>query len=325
MAAPEPMPTMRQVNLDDAELVADLFSARTPDDPRDGAMLAFFWTSHSAGENWQRLIAVESGVAIAFIAAGHDAWQEGSHRFGNVRPALHPTRWSAEAYLTLAGTGESWLHGEGAQTTVARLREDRDLELAALDGVGYKEVRRTRVWRLDLARGRDRLLGAAERSRAEMQRQGVRLLTLDVDSDPDVLRKLYVVDLEATSDIPTTVPIPVPTFEEWRRHWFDDPGHRSDRIWIARDGGDVLGLSAIGYPVRRGIPWTSFTGTSRKARGRGIARALKYETVAQAIALGAERIETSNDAANAPILHLNKEMGYEPTTPVIELHRDLTG
>ena len=158
-----------------------------------------------------------------------------------------------------------------------------------------------------------------------MQRQGVRLLTLDKDPDPDVLRKLYVVDLEAASDIPTTVPIPVPTFEEWRRHWFDHPGHGSDRIWIARDGDDVVGLSAIGYPVRRGIPWTSFTGTSRKARGRGIARALKYETVAQAIALGAERIETSNDAANAPILHLNKEMGYEPATPVIELHRDLTG
>jgi GNAT superfamily N-acetyltransferase len=58
-------------------------------------------------------------------------------------------------------------------------------------------------------------------------------------------------------------------------------------------------------------------------RGRGIARALKYTTIAQAIELGATLIETQNDAENAPILHLNQEMGYEPVTPVIELHRAL--
>jgi hypothetical protein len=55
-----------------------------------------------------------------------------------------------------------------------------------------------------------------------------------------------------------------------------------------------------------------------------VARALKYETVAQAIALGAERIRTNNDGANAPILHLNDEMGYRLVDPVIELHRDLS-
>jgi hypothetical protein len=31
----------------------------------------------------------------------------------------------------------------------------------------------------------------------------------------------------------------------------------------------------------------------------------------------------SNDAANAPILHLNEEMAYEPAHPVLELHRKL--
>jgi len=55
----------------------------------------------------------------------------------------------------------------------------------------------------------------------------------------------------------------------------------------------------------------------------GIARALKYETVAQAIAVGATRVRTSNDSENAPILHLNAAMGYEPITPKIELHRRL--
>jgi GNAT superfamily N-acetyltransferase len=94
-------------------------------------------------------------------------------------------------------------------------------------------------------------------------------------------------------------------------------------LWIARDGDQVVGMSIIGYPPRRGVPWTSFTCTARSVRGRGIARALKYETVAQAIALGAKQVETANDAENAPILHLNEEMGYQPVTPLLELHREL--
>src|SRR5258708_2848805 len=32
---------------------------------------------------------------------------------------------------------------------------------------------------------------------------------------------------------------------------------------------------------------------------------------------------TANDGANAPILHINQEMGYRVVTPVIELHRNL--
>jgi len=50
---------------------------------------------------------------------------------------------------------------------------------------------------------------------------------------------------------------------------------------------------------------------------------LKYETMAQAIELGYKRVRTANDRANAPILHINEEMGYRVVTPVIELHRSL--
>ena len=31
----------------------------------------------------------------------------------------------------------------------------------------------------------------------------------------------------------------------------------------------------------------------------------------------------SNDGANAPMLHINREMGYRLIRPVIELHREL--
>lgn len=105
--------------------------------------------------------------------------------------------------------------------------------------------------------------------------------------------------------------------------WFEDPGITEDRFWIAREGDAVVGLSVIGFPPTRGLPWTWLTGTSRAVRGRGIARALKYETMAQAIELGYQRVRTNNDGANAPILHINQEMGYRLVAPLIELHREL--
>jgi hypothetical protein len=39
--------------------------------------------------------------------------------------------------------------------------------------------------------------------------------------------------------------------------------------------------------------------------------------------LGSKLVRTGNDGANAPILHLNKEMGYRLFREVIELHREL--
>ena len=58
---------------------------------------------------------------------------------------------------------------------------------------------------------------------------------------------------------------------------------------------------------------------ARAARGKGIARALKCETVMQAIALGVDKVRTDNDSTNAPILHLNEQMGDRRRPDMIQL------
>lgn len=314
---------LRPAVIEDAALVADLDTLAQPDDARDPVMMAFWWTHHSANERAHRLINTEGGVARMFVYAGHDGFADDPRRFGSLRVRIHPDHWSEAVYREGMSMAESWLRSEGAATAVAKVREDEGAELGVLEAIGYREDRRYRTSRLDLVAGRDRLLANAERTRAEMKSQGVELMTLDRDSDPDRYRKLYELDVETTDDIPKTVPWPVPTFEEWRQLWFEHPAHTPDRFWLARDGDAIVGLSVIGYPPKRGIPWTSFTCTARSARGRGIARALKYASVRQAIELGATVIETQNDAENAPILHLNQEMGYRQSKASIELHRKL--
>lgn len=320
---PSALLELRPAVLEDAPLAADLETAITPDDPRDPDMMTFWWGHPFGNERIVRWIAVDGGAARAFVAAGHNPWQAGEPRFGWVRVRIHPDEWAEDRYLDGLRRGEAWLREEAAEIGVQRVREDATAELETLQRHGYREERRNRVSRLDLVRHRDRLLASASAAHAEMDRQGVRMLPLTADTDPDKLQKLYALDLEATEDVPKSVPWPVPTFDEWSALFFEHPGHRADRIWIAREGDRIVGLSFMGYPPKRGTPWTSFTATARSVRGRGIARALKYQTVAQAIELGATRVETHNDAANAPILHLNMEMGYEPAPAIIELHSKL--
>ncbi len=314
---------LRPAILDDADIVADLDSTFDPDDPRDPETLRFWWMRSDAGQVTMRRIADREGRAVAFVGAGHDRWEENPKRFGWLQPRLLHEIWSELEFGRLVGVGESWLRSEQGVIAVTRVREDLRLELGALGRLGYAEVRRHNISELDLEAGREKLLETARHLRQLMRDQGVSLLTLARDTDPDSLRKLYEMTIAAEKDVPTTMPWRTETFDEWQSSWFSNPCVRKDRFWIAREGDEIVGLSAIDYPVKRGLPWTSFTATSRSVRGRGIARALKYESVAQAIELGHKRIRTMNDGENAPILHINGEMGYGLVMQTIELHRDL--
>ena len=52
-----------------------------------------------------------------------------------------------------------------------------------------------------------------------------------------------------------------------------------------------------------------------------MARALKVQSLLQAIELGAKRARTENDGDNTPILHLNEQLGYRPIPGLIQFHR----
>lgn len=314
---------LRPTTLDDAEIVADLESLRDPTEPRDPVLLRHWWKMGDELEKSMRRVAVHGGAAVAYVGASHELWKPDEKRFGTVRPVVRNDLWSDTRYSQLVKVGEDWLRSEGAATAVARVREDFKRDLGALDRLGYAEDRRMRISELDLVSQRDEILSTAERCRSQMRDQGVRLLPMSEDADPDKYRKLYEMMIESERDIPTTVPWRTLTFEEWRRFWFDNPAIREDRFWIAREGDAIVGTSVLDCPVVRGIPWTAYTGTSRSVRGRGIARALKYESMAQAIEVGYTRVRTNNDADNPPILKINKEMGYQLVAPVIELHRKL--
>jgi GNAT superfamily N-acetyltransferase len=312
------LPELRPVTPEDVSAIADLETSRTPDDPHDAAMVAYWWTHDPDARHALRLIG--DGV---YLSARHGDWQPGARRYGVIHVSIRPGAWTPDLHHGCLEIAESWLKAEMAEVGVVKTRADFESELRVAREHGYRDVRQERFWELDLVANRDALLADTEESRAQMRRQGVDLVTLDHDDSPETIAKVYELDIASTADIPTTVPITMPPLDEWYRNYFENPGVRKDRFWIARLGDDVVGMSLIEYPPGRGIAKTQYTGTSPRFRGRGIARALKFETIAQAIAVGATRVRTDNDSENAPILHINSQMGYQPMTPTIELHRPL--
>jgi RimJ/RimL family protein N-acetyltransferase len=314
---------LRPATLDDVGLVADLDSLRDPEDPTDPGRLLHWWRMSDELEKGMRRVAVRYGAAIARVSAVHELWEGDEKRYGTIRIALRDDVWSDQLYAQVLKVGEDWLRGETVVVAVVRVREDLAKERAVLESLGYREDRRSRVSELDLVTRRAEILAGRDESRRRMQDQGVRLLILSDDTDVEKLRKLYAMMIESEKDIPTTVPWRVLDFDEWMKFWLENPAVRQDRFWIAREGPTIVGCSVLDYPIVRGVPWTMYTGTSRAVRGRGIAAALKYESMGQAIEGGFERVRTNNDSDNPAILRINEQMGYRLVSPLIEMHREL--
>lgn len=314
---------LRPATLEDAPLVADLETARRPDEPADPVLTRYWWTFTDEHEKNMRELALRDGAAIAFVSAWHHPWEAQKTRFGTMRVILHSDVFDERRYQGLVQIAERWLRGEGAKTAIARTGEEFQHEIRALERIGYQEERRLRTSELDLVAQRNAITQGLELCRRRMRELGVELVTVRDDHDPGKFRKLYAMMVEAEQDIPTTAPWRVLSYEEWKPFWFDRPGISEDRFWIARRNGAIVGMSTLEFPVVRGVPYTALTATARAARGLGVARALKYESMNQAIELGFTRVRTSNDAHNAPILRLNEEMGYRLVQPVVELHKDI--
>jgi hypothetical protein len=302
--------SLRPATLDDAAFAADMETALFPDEPEDPAMMRHWWASDDPEWTTERFIVEERSRPIGFAHQSHAPWQKMPKGYGWVGGDILPELRTRERLTAIFDVVEKRSREHGTKIFSARAREDDQFRQRFLTDRHYQEERRTKGWELDLVKHRDHLLAMTESSRAKMRQGGIVILTLDRDRDSEKFRKIWRMNNEAFQDIPTTVPIVPDPFEIFMK-WFESPGLREDRIWIARSDGDVVGISMLAYPPTRGNVWTSFTGTARSVRGKGVARALKCETVAQAIALGVRRVRTENDGRNAPILHLNEEMGYE--------------
>jgi GNAT superfamily N-acetyltransferase len=148
-----------------------------------------------------------------------------------------------------------------------------------------------------------------------------RLADLDL-SDGTVIRALYRLDMDSHRDVPSPVEwVDIP-FEEWLEAIANGPGRSPDWSWVALDGVDPVGMARLRL-YDGNVAGNAYTAVQKDYRGRGIARALKYRTVAWCRDRGIGFIYTGNSVENHRMLAINRALGYEPLPRTIEVVREL--
>lgn len=311
----------REARLDDAAFAADVETLANPARPTDPVVTRYWWEQPDDTYVVRRWIVRRDGHDIGFAYFEHPAWARLQVPHGDVGGELLPDQRDRGTLEAVFAEMERRLVSDGAQRVAVRANEDDRVRIAAIAARGFREDRRSRRWLLDLIENRERIVKMTAETRARMRAERIQLLTLDQDGDPDKYRKVWRMNEAAVRDVPTTLPHPEESFDDTMR-WLRAPGMHEDRLWIAREGDEIVGVSVLDFPPVRGLVGTAWTATARRVRGRGIARALKCETLLQAIALGVDRVRTGNDGANDPILHINASMGYEPWVGHINFLKD---
>src|SRR6266513_1504839 len=120
----------RPATVEHAGLVADLESARDPNEPRDPVLLRHWWRMADELEKTKRYIDVRDGAAVAYVAVSHELWNAGEKRFGVVRTRGRRDKWSRNNNEEMISIGGDWIQNETADTAVARVREDFPDEIA---------------------------------------------------------------------------------------------------------------------------------------------------------------------------------------------------
>jgi GNAT superfamily N-acetyltransferase len=301
---------LRPANLEDAELASELITGSYPDLPEDPILKRYLWAHPRADWETARFIAELEGVPVAFVTWSHGAWEATPARNCYISVYLDQAKLGVELAMSLFERVALDAATDGALVFETQVVEDEIEMIEALQRLGYEHDRTERVWELDLEKHGRRLIAEANSAKAEAQAAGIEMVTLAEWDDPDSLRKIHALAELARRDVPSSYPIPSLTFENFIER-MKSPDRRTDRVWVARHAGNAVALSFLRFPPVRGQVWTGFTCTHPDYRGRGLARGVKLQTLAQAAELGIEEVLTDNDSENAPMLHINETLGYD--------------
>ena len=171
---------------------------------------------------------------------------------------------------------------------------------------GFTEVRAERESLLDPRR-------VAETPQPDVELRRV------ADVDP---RLVHAVDEAATRDVPATAQIDAIPYDEWVGHVLEHPLFTSEGSFVAMVEGVAAAVSLLLVEPESGRGVSMFTGTLREHRGRGLARAVKLASIRWAADHGVTLLTTTNDERNAPMLALNRRLGYQPAGRRVEYLRN---
>jgi GNAT superfamily N-acetyltransferase len=300
----------------DARFAAEIVTRDQPRRPMSAERLLLTWKNTEAMCTVRRFEVMAGGSRLGWISVV---------RFGGAIDEQAMTSVvvpgaSADDYDAALAFAVDQAREMGAKAILAEPWESNEALVEALRRQGWEGKRRQRFWRLELPPNAETLRRQRDEARERIHSAGVTIATAAELGGGAVYPKLHEVNTAAHWDVPTTVHFEPDPYEVWLE-WMAPPNVLPERVWVATVDGEPVGFSFLTY--RPGLVDTGFTGVLREHRNKGIARALKLETLVQAIDLGVEAVETDNDSENAPILHLNEQIGYREVDGQLQFHKPL--
>ncbi len=203
---------------------------------------------------------------------------------------------------------ESWGRQRKARVLMAEIPDHPTDNLLFVQTRGYAVDAHVVTSALDLASSDH---GRFDSVIEMVQGTGIRFLTLADDPDGQAESKLYVLYRDTLRDNPGHVG-DLPDFAQWRTEAIDASTTRKDWVLIAVEGDRYVGVTTMLPTEEPGIAYTDYTGVDRAYRGYGIALALKLLSFRAARSAGLSTMTTETEASNAPMLAVNRKLGYRP-------------
>ncbi len=211
----------------------------------------------------------------------------------------------------------------GGEVLIGGTKESMTSSLAFLVKRGC--VERQRAWesRLEVnAFDFSRFAGAEERVFGE----GIRVTTLadEIARDREAaLRKAFALQDACRRDVPSVDPHTPGGFETFLSY-LEAPTALREAYFLAAKDDEYLGLSNLWQDLANDeVLYQGLTGVHADWRGRGIAMALKLQTVRYARTHGKREIRTWNNTVNRPMLRINEAMGFVKQPVWIEFEKRL--
>lgn len=300
----------------DAPRIAEILSQIDPD-PVTADEVVEWERNFPAGGVQHRLVAVGP--------EGHVVGWGIVTRSPNARAGKYRQFVVSDPALRLRGIGsllaeatERFAREQGATLLETDVRDNEPESISFAEHRGFGRTSHLFESLLDLATfDPARFSGAVEAT-------GLRFCTMaDLPDLAEAEQQLYAIYAATIPDQPGYDAAHFPDFAAWRQRVLGASSLRLDCIWVAIDGGRFVGLTKTGWKAPTRTMYTDFTGVHPEYRGRGIALALKLLSVETARRYGALYMRTNNSEKNAPMLAVNRKMGYQDQPGVFFMQKEL--
>lgn len=301
------MTTFRPMKIqNDAAEMARLYSC-TVVEPITTDTAREWWTLRE-GETRDTMLALDdNGRAVAYWDVDRETWMKPGTFY--IKVVVAPESRGCGLGTRMFEDALQVAHAHGATLLESTVREADEASVRFVQKRGFQIVHHAFASTLDLASFDEHPFDdLMQRLRAE----GFCFFSLaEAGVTEEHKRRLYEVNRLSGLDNPGNDAV-FPDFYAFSKNVFEAAWFRADTQILAAHGDEWVGLSAIGVYPENNYAYNAFTGVLREYRGRGLAQALKLQTILLARKEGVRYIRTDNDSNNAAMLAVNRKLGYKP-------------